>query len=125
VPAFDRNYTPPAPVADVTVAHPVKESNRMRLRGKLDTGADITVIPESLIPQLALSTRSDVWTRSYDGTFTRRPVYYVGLQFEGHDLPIVRCIAASRSNVLLGRNVLNRFHITLDGRNLRFHVKAA
>jgi hypothetical protein len=38
---------------------------------------------------------------------------------------VVRCIAADRLNVLVGRNVLNRFVITLDGRNLRFDLKPA
>ena len=46
MPAFDRNFTPPAPVADVVVAHPVSSVRSGALRGKLDTGADLTVIPE-------------------------------------------------------------------------------
>jgi len=42
---------------------------------------------------------------------------------EGFDLAAVRCIAADRSDVLLGRNVLNRFIIILDGKNLTFELK--
>jgi len=125
VPAFDRDFTPPAPVADVVVTHPVSSVNSGGLRGKLDTGADLTVIPESLVPQLALGARAHVWARGYDGTFSQRPVYYVRLSLEGHELPAVRCIATDRRNVLVGRNVLNRFVITLDGRNLRFEVRPA
>jgi len=123
VPAFDRDFTPPAPVADVMMAHPVSGVSSGALRGKLDTGADLTVIPESLVPQLALSARAHVWARGYDGTFSQRPVYYVRFRLEGHELPAVRCIAADRRNVLVGRNVLNRFVITLDGGNLRFEVQ--
>ena len=58
----------------------------------------------------------------FDGTFSQRPVYYVRITVEGYDLPVVRCIAADRLNVLVGRNVLNRFVITLDGRNLKFDL---
>ena len=125
MPAFDRSFTPPAPVADVVVAHPVSSATSGALRGKLDTGADLTVIPEGLVPQLALSARAHVWARGYDGTFSQRPVYYVRFSFEGHELPALRCIAADRRNVLVGRNVLNRFVITLDGRNLRFDLQPA
>ena len=125
MPAFDRDFTPPAPVADVVVTHPVSSVNSGGLRGKLDTGADLTVIPESLVPQLALAARAHVWVRGYDGTFSQRPVYYVRFSLEGHELPAVRCIATDRRNVLVGRNVLNRFVITLDGRNLRFEVRPA
>jgi predicted aspartyl protease len=125
VPAFDRSFTPPAPVADVVVAHPVSSAKSSALRGKLDTGADLTVIPEALVSLLALTARSHLWARSYDGTLLRRPVYYVRLTLEDHELPAVRCIAADRRNVLVGRNVLNKFIITLDGRNLRFDLRPA
>jgi hypothetical protein len=42
---------------------------------------------------------------------------------EGSVLPAVRSIATDRSNVLLGRNVLNRFLIILDGKQLTFELK--
>ena len=42
---------------------------------------------------------------------------------EGFELPTVRCIATDRTDVLLGRNVLNRFLITLDGKNLVFDLQ--
>jgi predicted aspartyl protease len=123
VPAFDPSFTPPAPVAAVVVIHPVSSVNSGVMRGKLDTGADLTVIPEALVTQLALSARSHVWARGYDGTLSQRPVYYVRFTLEGHELPAIRCIAADRRNVLVGRNVLNRFVINLDGPNRRFDLR--
>jgi len=123
VPAYDRSFSPPAPVADVTIANPVTGARSGVLRGKLDSGADVTVIPERLVVQLRLTPRGRIWTRGYDGTYTQRPVYYVRLRVEGFDLAVVRCIAADRANVLLGRNVLNRFIITLDGKTLTFELK--
>jgi predicted aspartyl protease len=95
------------------------------LQGKLDTGADITVIPETFVSKLGLSAKAYLWARSYDGSFSHRPVYYVRLIIEGTVLPAVRCIAADRQNVLVGRNVLNRFFVTLDGKNLRFNLEPA
>lgn len=61
--------------------------------------------------------------RGYDGTYSRRQVYYVRLTVAGFDLPSVRCIAADRTDVLLGRNVLNHFTITIDGKNLTFALE--
>jgi len=123
VPAYDRAFNPPAPVADVTIANPVTPNKRSRVRGKMDTGADITVIPERLIVPLGISPKGRVWTRGYDGTYAQRAVYYVRLTLEGFVLATVRCVATNRSDVLLGRNVLNRFLITLDGKNLTFELK--
>jgi len=120
---YDRNFSPPAPVAEVTVLHPVTGVASALLHGKLDTGADITVIPETLVSKLGLSPKAYLWARGYDGTFSHRPVYYVRFGIEGIELIAVRCIAADRQNVLVGRNVLNRFVITLDGKHLRFDLQ--
>jgi predicted aspartyl protease len=120
---YDRNFSPPAPVAEVAILHPVTGVGSGLLHGKLDTGADITVIPENLVSKLDLSANAYLWARGYDGTFSHRPVYYVRFSIEGNELLAVRCIAADRQNVLVGRNVLNRFFVTLDGKNLRFDLQ--
>jgi predicted aspartyl protease len=122
MPAYDASFNPPAPVAEVVLAHPVTGDDSGVLRGKLDTGADVTVIPERLLAHLNLTPKGEVWTRGYDGTYTLRPVYYVQMTVEGFLVASVRCIAAARSDVLLGRNILNRFFITLDGKRQTFSL---
>ena len=120
---YDHGFRPPAPVVDVEVAHPLRTRVVIQLRGKLDTGADTTVIPSRLVQQLGLASRSSAWLRSYDGTYSRRPLYYVRLQIIGLVLFAVRCASADRETMLLGRNVLNRFVIRLDGKRLLFDIK--
>jgi hypothetical protein len=125
VPAYDRTFSPPAPVADVILAHLATGARSDPLRGKLDSGADIVVIPEVLVETLGLSPHARAWARSYDGTYSQRHVYYTRLTIEGFELSGVRCIATDRRDVLVRRNVLNRFVIALDGRQLRFHLRPA
>ena len=110
-------------MADVTAAHPVTGISSGTLRGKLDSGTDVTVIPARLVAFFNITPRGHIWTRSYDGTYARRLVYYVRLTVEGFTLPSVRCIATDRTNILLGRNVLNRFIVTLDGKSLTFALQ--
>jgi hypothetical protein len=43
MPDYDTGFNPPAPVADLTINHPVTGAESGALRGKLDTGADVTV----------------------------------------------------------------------------------
>jgi len=123
VPAYNKHLSPPAPIAGVIVAHPVSPGRRRALHGKLDTGADTTVIPEALVTQLGLTPRGHAWARGFDGTYSRQLIFYVRLRVEGFDLPSVRCVAAERPNVLLGRNVLNRFILRLDGKHLTFDLQ--
>jgi hypothetical protein len=115
---------PPAPVASVTVIHPVTGARSEPLPGKLDSGADTTVIPHWLAAELRLSPRGHTWTRAFDGSLSRRAAYYVRMRVQGFDLPIVRCIAAERDTLLLGRNVLNHFRVVLDGGSLTFDLSA-
>ena len=125
MPAYDRSFHPPAPVAEVSIAQPVTDIASGPLRGKLDSGADVTVIPARWITRLGLSPRAAVWARSYDGTYSQRAVYYVRFTIEGHELSAVRCLATDRTDVLVGRNVLNRFVLRLDGKRLRFTLRPA
>ncbi len=69
MPAYDTSFKPPAPIADVTLSHPVTGASAA-LRGKIDTGADITIIPNRLVTQLGLAPKGLVWTRSFDNTFS-------------------------------------------------------
>ena len=69
-----------APVADVTVAHPVTGATRGVARGKLDTGAGLSIIPERLVGELALSPHGQIWARSYDGASSRRQVLICSLR---------------------------------------------
>lgn len=67
---YDSTFDPPAPIAEVTVVHPVNRTESAPLRGKLDTGADVTVIPELLVTQLGLTAKGNIWTRGYDGAYS-------------------------------------------------------
>lgn len=123
MPRYDDSLTPPAPFVDVIVIHPSDASNTAPLRGKLDTGADLSAIHESSAIQLRLPARGTVTGRDYKGEITTHMAYSISLEIDGLRLDNVKVIATSRTDVLLGRNVLNQFIITLNGKTLTFDME--
>jgi len=84
----------------------------------VDTGAGITVIPERVVRDLVLPKAGEMLCQSYDGARTWHPVHYVDLDVAGHHLPRIKVVSTPRNDVLLGRDVLNQFILTLDGKAL-------
>jgi len=78
---YDTSLQPPAPFVPVRLASLADRSERIAVQAKIDTGADLTVIPARLVEQLQLMPAGEI-------------------EVEGF---------------LLGRDVLNRLRVLLDG----------
>jgi hypothetical protein len=48
--------------------------------------------------------------------------YYVNISTNGFRFELVKVLSSQRTNALLGRDILNRFKITLDGKSLAIRV---
>jgi len=119
---YETQVTPPAPVVKTQVINPLT-GETFDLPGKLDTGAAMTVIPKDIALTLHLEQMGDVLCQGYDGVETLRPLYYVTLEVPGYHFPIVEVTASPRRDVLLGRDVLNHFILTLNGKDLTFELQ--
>ena len=112
------NDDPPAPFVLVVVARIDGTRATADLPAKVDTGADQTVIPAELANGLALREVGRVRFGGLGGHEAELPIYEIRLVIR--DLaPITVEVAASEGepHVLLGRDVLNRYKIVLDGPN--------
>jgi hypothetical protein len=105
----------------VEVVNPVTGA-RMSLLAKLDTGAAMSVLPTTAVSTLALKAIGNVWVAGYDRRPARLPTYFVNLEVAGHTLTYIEVTATLRGQGLLGRDVLNNFAVTFDGKNLSFDL---
>jgi len=118
---YSFNHSPPAPALTVRFTRPLSTQS-IELQAKLDTGADITVLPQSAINEFRLMPAGRISVFSFNGREEWRYTYFVDLSFHNSKFPMVEVIGARRHDALLGRDVLNLMKITLDGKDLSFDL---
>ncbi len=120
--AYDTTYVPPAPIVRVFLVNPFNPSLQMQLLGLIDTGADITVVPEEVVARLGLIHQGDILVRDFSRVPSFRPTYLVDLQIGHHWFDLVEIISAPTNELLLGRNVINSLDLRLNGPQLVLEI---
>ena len=119
---YNEEEQPPAPFLNVVVNHPGDTAQAVHIQAKIDTGADISAVPTTLITQLGLPIASKITVEGYDGLATTVSTYSVLIEVAQAHFRIQEVISIPESYVLLGRDVLNHFYIHLNGPELTFDL---
>jgi len=82
-----------------------------------------TAVPADVAHQLALTKFSDVVLTRYMGPTMLAESYVVNLTLHDFDVAAVEVVLTDSPYVILGRDILNQFHITLDGPHLRLEIQ--
>ena len=113
---YDQTHDPPFPQLPVVIVHLESSARSNPLPGLVDTGADATLVPAEQLRALGAQEIYRASLRSHWGESRPAIVHLVDLEVAGHNLPGIEVIADEHSGaVLLGRNVLNRLILLLDG----------
>jgi hypothetical protein len=115
MPEYDASFNPPAPVTQVEVRNPLTGAS-IRLRAQIDSGTSISVIPVSAATHLGLNATGALEARGFDLTPKRLPTFLVKMLLADFVILNAEVVAASRSDMLLGRDVLQSFILTLNGK---------
>jgi predicted aspartyl protease len=113
--SYDTSLFPPAPFLPVRLASLVERSEIVTVQAKLDTGADLTAIPTAVIERLQLMPAGEIEVEGYDSRRATIQAYDVNLQIDQLNVTGLLVIALAEDYVLLGRDVLNRLQVMLDG----------
>lgn len=123
--SYDKNnFDPPAPVLEVSLTTPgsVSYGQMVRSPALLDSGADMTVIPRWIAQQLQLKYVDEVDAVGYDGVKKKTFVYSVKIIFDNLGDFIIRAIVSNNEDILIGRDILNKWSLFLKGRSKIFEI---
>ena len=113
---YDASYPVPFPVLPVVLRQIDGSARTSPLPALVDSGADVTIAPKALLGTVGAEEIFSGHLRAHwDG---RRPVTVplVDLEVEGQLLPGIEVVGDEEGqDVLLGRNVLNKLIVLLDG----------
>jgi predicted aspartyl protease len=114
--SYSRKLFPPAPYIEMRLGIPDESLKVGPLSALIDSGADITVVPQHYIRRLGLSIEDHGFLRGEWGERRKVRIYTVDVSIDGIRLPAVEVAAdAQIKEVLIGRNILNMLRVLLDG----------
>lgn len=112
---YNRQVDPPAPFLDIVIRHPYAPEESRCVPAKLDTGADISAIPQVIAAELGLLPAQTITAESFDGTRTLLDTYAVTIEIAQARFRYIEVILVPEDHALLGRDLLNHFYARLNG----------
>lgn len=113
---YDSTYNPPAPVIPVGIANPDDNKPPQRVQALIDSGSDATLIPLTILQKVGVYSGEQVNFRGVTGSRMIADAFRVVIHMPTGIAYGIRAIATRGSDeVILGRDVLNQWRITLDG----------
>ena len=115
------DFDPPAPVAYVTLKHPTTNVEWTNVPMQLDSGADVTLVPQAAVNRLSLLIISDIpyELTSFDGTTSQAFAVELKLLFCRRTFR-GRSLLSSQPIGVIGRDILNLVPLLLDGPRLEW-----
>lgn len=123
MPAYDSNlFNPPAPLANVTLRNPSDGQTVSAVPMLLDSGADVTLIPQASVDQLGLTVAPNEGYElmGFDGSTSVAQVVMLDLIFLRRIFR-GRSLLINQTQGILGRDVLNHVSVLLDGPGLNWN----
>ena len=112
---YDETYDPAAPVCQINLSV-ASTGLSVSLPAIIDTGADATIVPLGYLRQIGARRVFEAGLRSQWGERRRVYLYLIDLRLGEFTLPGVYVVGDDRGDeVVLGRDVLNRLRLLLDG----------
>jgi predicted aspartyl protease len=120
---FDGKFDPPALTIPVKVAGVVRTRPRTALLALIDTGADITAIPDVLKDRYQLYPIGRLQLEGVAGITSIAYTYEANMTALDQPARPMKVVLTHFPFVILGRDWLRHYHIYVDGPGSRFAVR--
>jgi len=117
---YNEIFDPPAPIAEIALRNVITGERIENVAVLLDTGADISMLPLSVIEELQIEPSTEnVNLIGFNDSRSVSKVYILQVIFLGKRITGEYCPIDGETGIL-GRDVLNAFSIVFDGVNLEW-----
>jgi predicted aspartyl protease len=113
---YNAKYVPPIPIVEVRLSTPELGLYTAPLSAIIDTGADGTIVPTQYLRTIQAAIEEQGRLSSQWGQSRLVNLYLVDIEIDARTLPGIWVVGDTIGNeLILGRNVLNRLRLLLDG----------
>jgi len=113
---YDSTYRPPIPTVPVVIHNSDEGLHTTAENALVDTGSDGSLIPIAYIQQIYARALTNTRIRSHWGEWRSAQLFLVDLEMDGLSLPGIFVVGDEHGDeIVLGRNVLNKLRLLLDG----------
>jgi len=110
------HYRPPFPAIEVILHNSDSALHTVALKALLDTGADGTLVPLTYLREILAPPLTETRLRSHWGEWRVAQLFLVEIRIGTSTLPNIFVVGDEQGNeIVLGRDVLNRLRLLLDG----------
>jgi len=114
--AYAAAYEPAFPAAPVVLRNNEEGLRTEKVQALLDTGSDGSLVPIAFLEEILAPTMTDTHIRSHWGEWRAAQLFAVDIELGSLRLPDVFVVGDEQgTEIVLGRNVLNKLHLLLDG----------
>ena len=119
---YGSNHDPPAIVLSVSVAGVVHRRPRVDVPALIDTGADVTAVPETFMEKLKLYPVGRIFIEDANGVMTPEFTYDAFLSLPEKPAKKMEVVLTPYPFVILGRDWLRDYYVLLDGPGQQFEL---
>ncbi len=113
---YSHDYVPPAPVFQVTFFSNESQLSAGPFTALVDTGTDVTAVPIILLERVKAPLLRSAFVQPHWGMRYPVSIFSVDVRIDAWTLPAVEVIGDVKGHqVILGRDVLNKLRLLLDG----------